>query len=89
MHLRVHHVVFLAVLAMNGSIQAHDSDSQAGQLGKVSFATSCDPKVQPDFERGVAMLHSFWYTAGEKTFQEVLAEGSAVRHRRPGASPRS
>ena len=69
MHLRVHHVVFLAVLAMNGSIQAHDSDSQAGPLGKVSFPTSCDPKVQPAFERAVAMLHSFWYSAGEKAFR--------------------
>ncbi len=37
MHLRVHHVVFLAVLAMNGSIQAHDTDSQTGPLGKVSL----------------------------------------------------
>ncbi len=64
------------VLAFTASIpaSAHDSDSQSGVLGKVTFPTSCDPKVQPKFERGVAMLHSFWYSAAEQTFREVLKE---------------
>ena len=48
--------------------------AQEDKLGKVSFPTSCDPKVQAQFERGVAMLHSFWYNAGEKTFRDVLAQ---------------
>jgi tetratricopeptide (TPR) repeat protein len=51
---------------------AHDTDTQSGPLGKVSFPTSCDPKVQADFERAVAMLHSFWYSAGEQAFRDVL-----------------
>src|SRR5215475_13949093 len=38
------------------------------QLGKVNFPTSCDPKVQAQFERGVAMLHSYWFTEGGKVF---------------------
>ena len=42
------------------------------QLGKVSFPTSCDRKVQPQFDRAVAMLHSFWFQQGEKAFREVL-----------------
>ena len=42
------------------------------QLGKVSFPTSCDRKVQPQFDRAVAMLHSFWFQQGEKTFREIL-----------------
>src|SRR5512134_2196545 len=46
--------------------------SGAEQLGKVTFPTSCDAKVQAEFERGVAMLHSFWYSAAEKTFREVV-----------------
>ncbi|MCD6075965.1 MAG: hypothetical protein K0Q70_2848, partial [Rhodospirillales bacterium] len=49
----------------------------AEQLGKVSFQTSCDPKVQGQFERGVAMLHSFWYRATEATFREVLKQDPA------------
>ncbi|HSF20491.1 MAG TPA: hypothetical protein VLA81_00495, partial [Burkholderiales bacterium] len=48
--------------------------SGAEQLGKVSFPTSCDPKVQAQFERGVAMLHSFWYSATEKAFREVVEQ---------------
>src|SRR5215510_2059568 len=42
------------------------------QLGKVSFPTSCDPKVQPQFDRAVAMLHSFWFQQGAKAFREIL-----------------
>ena len=57
-----------------GSVQAHDTDSQTGPLGKVSFPSSCDPKVQPALERAVAMLHSFWYSAGEKAFRDVLKD---------------
>ena len=53
---------------------AHEEDSKAGPLGKVSFANSCDPLVQPTLERGVAMLHSFWYSEGEKTFRAVLKD---------------
>ncbi|MGH8661491.1 MAG: hypothetical protein ACREUB_06975 [Burkholderiales bacterium] len=30
--------------------------------------------MQAQFERGVAMLHSFWYSAAEKTFRDVLAK---------------
>jgi tetratricopeptide (TPR) repeat protein len=42
------------------------------QLGKVSFQTSCDRRVQPQFNRAVAMLHSFWFQQGEKAFREIL-----------------
>ena len=31
--------------------------AQPDRLGKVTFPTSCDAKVQAQFERGVAMLH--------------------------------
>ena len=55
----------------------HDDDSGAGKLGKlgtVKFATSCDPKMQADFERAVAMLHSFAYIPAEKAFDEILVK---------------
>jgi tetratricopeptide (TPR) repeat protein len=53
---------------------AHDDDEVKGKLGKVNFENSCDAKVQPLLQRGVAMLHSFWYSAAEKTFRDVLAQ---------------
>jgi tetratricopeptide (TPR) repeat protein len=74
MNLRLFHLPLLVALAVHGPAQAQPTDSQSGPLGKVSFPTSCDPKVQPAFERAVAMLHSFWYSAGEKAFREVLKD---------------
>lgn len=63
--------VTLAVLIPLGSGQAHEG-SETGQLGKVAFANSCSAAVQEDLQRGIAMLHSFWYTAGLETFASVL-----------------
>src|SRR5947207_6328356 len=74
MKLRLVHLSFLFSLAVPGLAQADDTASQSGPLGKVSFPISCDPKVQPAFERAVAMLHSFWYSAGEKAFRDVLKD---------------
>jgi hypothetical protein len=45
---------------------------QDEMLGKLSFPTSCDPKVQRDFERGVAMIHSYWFLIARRTFEGVL-----------------
>ncbi|MBV8031715.1 MAG: hypothetical protein JO035_09435, partial [Betaproteobacteria bacterium] len=52
------------------------------KVGKVTFPTSCDPKVQAQFERGVAMLHSFWFIGAKKTFEGVLAQdpGCAIAY---------
>ena len=48
--------------------------AQQDKLGKVTFPTSCDPSVQPQFERGVAMLHSYWFIQARKTFEAVLQQ---------------
>jgi hypothetical protein len=47
---------------------------QDERLGRVSFPISCDPKVQTEFERGVAMLHSYWFLYARKTFEGVLKQ---------------
>src|SRR5687767_9955605 len=36
------------------------------KLGNVTFPISCDPKAQAQFERGVAMLHSYWFSEARK-----------------------
>ena len=68
--------VFVSALLIQSSF-AHDDPPQTTgkapeQLGSVRFPTSCDPKVQARFERGVALLHSFWFPEGRKAFLEVL-----------------
>jgi tetratricopeptide (TPR) repeat protein len=42
------------------------------KLGTVTFPTSCDSAVQTQFERGVAMLHSYWFSEARKVFEAVL-----------------
>ncbi|MFT4564529.1 MAG: tetratricopeptide (TPR) repeat protein [Gammaproteobacteria bacterium] len=43
-------------------------------LGSVNFTNSCSKSVKPLFNQGVALLHSFWFAAAIKTFDEVLTE---------------
>lgn len=62
----------MVALALAVPAAAHETSEGQGRLGKVEFPNSCSPAVQQDLARGVAMLHSFWYTAGEQTFREVL-----------------
>lgn len=57
----------VALLVSVGAAQA-----QQDKLGKVTFPTSCDVKVQAEFETGVAMLHSYWFGTAGKTFLSVL-----------------
>jgi tetratricopeptide (TPR) repeat protein len=49
-------------------------EKAAEQLGKVHFPVSCSPKAQEQFERGVAMLHSYWFTEGGKVFEAIVRE---------------
>src|ERR1700739_1797177 len=44
------------------------------KLGSVQFPTSCSSKAQKGFERAVALLHSFAYSAAEKEFRDVAAK---------------
>lgn len=60
--------VIAAALSLSTIASAHDED----ELGVVRFPTSCSPQVQADFERGVAMLHSYWFSYAGKTFKGVL-----------------
>jgi tetratricopeptide (TPR) repeat protein len=47
--------------------------AQAGErLGTVSFPVSCAPAVQPGFNRGVALLHDFWYAEARPQFERIL-----------------
>jgi tetratricopeptide (TPR) repeat protein len=49
----------------------HHEEVTQDQLGTVHFPVSCTPDAQKTFEKGVALLHSFWYEEAEKTFLDV------------------
>ena len=50
---------------------------QDEKLGKVAFPTSCDPTVQAEFDRGVAMLHSYWFLIARRKFEGILQQDPA------------
>jgi tetratricopeptide (TPR) repeat protein len=49
----------------------HHEELTSEQLGTVHFPVSCSPNVQKNFEKGVALLHSFWYEESAKAFQGI------------------
>ena len=51
------------------AVLAHDDGAE--KLGTVHFSTSCSPAVQPQFERAVTLLHSFWFDEGLKAFGAI------------------
>jgi len=71
---RVAGPVLLSALLAAGAAAADDKLS--GTVGKVAFENSCSPQVQETLLRGVATLHSFFYSATEKAFEEVAAQDS-------------
>ena len=42
----------------------------------VQFATSCEAGTHNNFNRGVALMHSFWFAEAINTFQAVLEQDS-------------
>ena len=52
----------------------HEHSADPGNLGHVHFVTSCNAAAQGDFARGVALLHSFWYSEAENSFRKAAAE---------------
>ena len=72
MHLHSKRMLFAGLItaALSGGALAQQDE----KLGKLSFPTSCDPKVQAEFERGVAMIHSYWFLIARRTFEGVLRE---------------
>jgi tetratricopeptide (TPR) repeat protein len=49
----------------------HHEELTEAQLGTVHFPSSCSAAMQKPVERGVAMLHSFWYEEAEKEFEQI------------------
>jgi tetratricopeptide (TPR) repeat protein len=71
-------LVFAVVVLSGFSVVAdegnHHEDLTAAQLGTVHFPVSCAASVQKPFERGVALLHSFWYEEAEKEFEQIAKD---------------
>jgi hypothetical protein len=64
-------ILFLAPCVLADDEGHHHEDITEAQVGTVHFPTSCAAAVQKPIERGVAMLHSFWYEEAEKQFVQI------------------
>jgi hypothetical protein len=73
MRMRIAFVLCLWFAGVGGlSLSAQEHEHPVPEkLGVVKFPTSCSANVQKDFERAVALLHSFAYSAAEKAFRDV------------------
>src|SRR5215475_8356350 len=63
--------VILAVLTFLSAFVGMAQEKAPEKLGKVSFPTSCDRKVQAQFDRAVALLHSFWLDESASAFAAI------------------
>ena len=55
----------------------HETGQPPQRLGEVRFQTSCSPALQADFNRAVALLHSFWFNASAAAFTGVAEKDPA------------
>src|SRR5215211_6699461 len=49
----------------------HETGKPPQQLGTVAFENSCAPALAADFNRAVALLHSFWFNASASAFTAI------------------
>jgi len=65
--------ILLILAAARSTAQQHQHGNGEG-LGSVNFATSCNEVAQKDFNRAVALLHSFQFSRAIAGFNAVLGE---------------
>jgi tetratricopeptide (TPR) repeat protein len=65
-------LLFFGSADLRSAAAAQEHEHPAPEkLGAVNFPNSCSASVQKQFERGVALLHSFAYSAAEKAFRDA------------------
>ena len=67
-------VLLLGAMMVASQVWAQDHQHGTEKLGRVHFETSCAPAVRDAFDRGVALLHSFWYAAALDAFNAVAKQ---------------
>jgi len=68
--------MLLTLLASRSLAQEHQH-GDGEKLGTVHFATSCNEVAQREFNRAVALLHSFQYSRAIEGFNAVLGDDAA------------
>lgn len=63
----------LAVALAPFALLAHEHEHEVdlGNIGKAHLTTSCNGAAQKAIDRGVTLIHSFWYAEAEKSFRHA------------------
>src|SRR2546427_3150403 len=69
--------ITLALVATSGLAAQQGHEGHDEHLGRVRFPVSCNAEAHLRFERGVALLHSFWYRSEEHT-SELQSQSNLV-----------
>lgn len=69
-------IAWLALATTTETTHAQQPGTRSEKLGTVHFSTSCNPIVKPEFDRAVALLHSFEFGASIRGFNDVIAKDS-------------
>ena len=67
-------ILFLCSVPAISDEGQHHEDLTPEQIGTVHFPISCAVSVQKPFERGVTLLHSFWYEEAQKEFEAIARQ---------------
>jgi hypothetical protein len=64
--------ILLTMLASSARAQDHQHPATPEKLGTVHFSTSCNQPAQQEFNRAVALLHSFQFSRAIAAFHQTL-----------------
>ena len=71
--IRISFVLFVLLVSVASPAKSQQHvHPQSERLGTVHFATSCTETAQPQFDRAVALLHSFEFGAAIEAFEDTL-----------------
>src|SRR5882762_3227031 len=68
--------ILLALVSPSPAGAQGEHSHEGGDLGRVGqthFAVTCAPGLQSEFDRAVALLHSFFYEESERGFASIAA----------------
>ncbi|MGH8728299.1 MAG: tetratricopeptide repeat protein [Burkholderiales bacterium] len=76
-HYAICSALALALAAGDSTAWAHGEDDveqgkPSERLGEVNFPVSCNDAAQKEFNRAMALFHSFWFDPAKKSFGRVL-----------------
>jgi tetratricopeptide (TPR) repeat protein len=67
-------VLIASFIALGAETSVVPKPGDLRTAGTVNFPISCAPAARPEFIRGVALLHSFFYEEARRIFTEVAAK---------------